>query len=194
MTFKHITNWTKENINFVDTYATTWEASNYWTNKISNETELLASSNSLFNSINSVLSMFGKSFDFSTLESELQKSKYYGELLKEYIFEEIRLTEFPHKPSRKKCIFLVPFEVEIFEFATKLNYNLNSKTLMEIEVIQNDNLHFADLTLLNCNSLSHFEKVKAARQYWQGTTTRDINTEVLYIGEFKINSIIQRQP
>ncbi len=63
---------------------------------------------------------------------------------------------------------------------------------MEIEILQKENLHFADLTLLNCNGLPHQEKVNAARQYWQGTTNRDTNTEVLYTGQFKIKALIQR--
>ena len=192
MTFKHITNWTKENINFNDTYQTSWDLSNYWTNKVSNENELLTPANSLFDSIQSILNSMGNSFDFSQLSSEIQKSKYYAELLKEYVFEDIRLTEFPDKPSRKKCIFLAPFEVDIFKYATKLNFDLSSKTLMEIVIIQNENLHFADLTLLNCNGQPHNEKVNTARLYWRGTTNRDNNTEVLYTGQFKIKSLIQK--
>ena len=194
MTFKHITNWTEENISFEKTYETNWAISNYWQNKTTNETELLTATSvsSLIDGLQSVISMLGQSFDFSQFTNELQKSKYYAELLKEYVFEEVRQTEFPNKPSRKKCMFLAPTEVDIFDYAKNLNYDTNTKTLMEIEIIQNDNLHFADLILLNCNGLPHKEKVNAARQYWQGTTNRDNNTEVLYTGQFKIKSLIQK--
>ncbi len=76
MTFKHITNWTEQNINFNDTYSTDWTVSNYWKNKVSNENEIQETTNSLFDSIQSILSLTGKSFDFSSLSNELQKLKY----------------------------------------------------------------------------------------------------------------------
>ena len=44
--------------------------------------------------------------DIDFINEELQMSKYYAELLKEYLFENIRLTHFPDKPTRFNCIFL----------------------------------------------------------------------------------------
>ena len=131
-------------------------------------------------------------FDFSELSQQIQKSKYYAELLKEYIFEEVRTFDFPNKPSRKKCMFLVPYDVDIFDYALNLQYGLTNRTLLEIETIEGGQLHFADLTLLNCNSHKHSEKVVAAKQYWEGTKNINLYTEVLFSGQFKVTSIIHQ--
>lgn len=191
MKFRHITSWTPEDIQINEVYETVWEASNYWLNKQTNEKEIQLPIDNLFSSIQGILNAIGKSFDFSELSQQIQKSKYYAELLKEYIFEEVRTSDFPNKPSRKKCMFLVPYDVDIFDYALNLQYGLTNRTLLEIETIEGGQLHFADLTLLNCNSHKHSEKVEAAKQYWEGTKNINLYTEVLFSGQFKVTSKIQ---
>lgn len=191
MKFRHITTWTSDNIQTGEVYETVWAASNYWLNKQTNENELLPTANDIFGSMQDILKAFGKSFDFSEISQEIQKSKYYAELLKEYIFEEIRTSDFPDKPSRKKCMFLVPYEVDIYEYASNLQYDLSTRTLLEIETIDGGQIHFADLTLLNCNAHKHSDKVEAAKKYWLGTNNFDLNTEVLFTGQFMVTSIIE---
>lgn len=117
MVFNHFTSWKKEDIKFDSCYEAMWEASNYWLNKQNNSSQIKHSSDQVFQSIQSILSAFGHKFDLTVLSAEIQKATYYSELLKEYIFEEIRLNEYPEKPSRKNCMLLVPAEVGVCEYA-----------------------------------------------------------------------------
>lgn len=87
-------------------------------------------------------------------------------------------------------MFLAPVEVDIFEYAQRLAYDLSDKILIQIDTLESSKVHFADLTLLNCNSASHLQKIEAARNYWRGTTERSFNTEVLFIGQFKIKKTL----
>ena len=106
MTYNHITNWDIKSINLQETYSTNWTESNYWQHKQIATNELSQVVGNFKGSLEEVSKILGKSFDLSTFSNELEKSKYYAELLKEYVFEDIRANEFPDRPSRKKCMFL----------------------------------------------------------------------------------------
>lgn len=98
MLFNHITTWQKDHISFENQYDAIWAESNYWRNKQSSTSQIKESSDQLFQAIQKILETLGQSLDLSPLSGEIQKSKYYSELLKEYIFEDVRTNEFPEKP------------------------------------------------------------------------------------------------
>ncbi|MDD3323330.1 MAG: DUF2441 domain-containing protein [Paludibacter sp.] len=182
--FWHITNWKKEDISFNKTFSTSWAISNYWIQKQTNEQ---------FTSVDSKLSEILSSLvtlknDKEFLIHQFSKVKYYAESQKEYIFEEIRATEFQKLPSRKNCMFLLPYDSDIEGFAR--NYNFDKRITLEIEVETDAMLHFADISLLNCNSKTFKEKQEIARQYWKGTSRKDNDTEILFRGNFKIIRIV----
>jgi hypothetical protein len=116
-------------------------------------------------------------------------SKYYSMLLKEYVFEDIRINEFPNKPSRKKCIFLAPQSLNLKHYAKKMNFG-EELVYLEIQPLNDSKIHFANIGLLNCDTLAHEIKVKNAREYWQGNAEITDDTEVLYEGEFIITKAL----
>jgi hypothetical protein len=191
MKLKHITSWTRENIKIGEVYKTSFEFSNYWLNKQRNESQIAAQTDDLMTLLEPIIKMTGKQFDLSFFSKEIQKTKYYSELLKEYIFEDIRHKEFSEKPSRQKSMFLLPLETDIRIYASNLGYDLKNKTLLEIEILNIDNLHFADLNFLNCNTFAHNEKEDAARNYWKGSDRRDFDIEILYVGQFRVTDFIE---
>lgn len=187
MKLYHFSSWVKEQVDTSQTYDTTgWELSNYWTQKLKNTD--LVDPTSLLDSLQQIVSATGSTLDISPLNDQIKLSKYYSELLKEYIFEDVRQAEFSDKPSRKSCMFLVPIEVNPIEYANKLGFDISRLSAWEVELLDNDSIHFADIRLLDCNSLEHDRKVENARKYWTGTDVRDFNTEVLYSGKFKLKN------
>ncbi|MCW3102429.1 MAG: hypothetical protein JWO09_869 [Bacteroidetes bacterium] len=188
MKFKHITGWTTYSLGQI--YNSPPIESDYWKGKLINDKQASAEIEGMFNIIQQLIAH--SKIDISFIPVELQKAKYYSELLKEFIFEDIRASEFPNLPSRKKCMFLIPFEVNAMAYAENMKYPLDNKTLLELELQDPYSLHYADLTLLNCNSMPHPQKVEAARRYWQGTEERGLNTEVLFEGRFKIAKVIEK--
>jgi hypothetical protein len=149
MIFKHFSHWDPASIDSSTTYNTdNWQSSSYWLNKQVDEVQIQGTVEPLIEGISKILRLFGQTLDISPLSSEIQKAKYYSELLKEYIFEDIRINEFPSKPSRKKCMFLAPSEVDIYEYAKRLGYQVEKKNFFEIETTEASNIHYADL----CNT------------------------------------------
>lgn len=172
-------------------YETTWKESNYWKNKQVDTNQIQGTSDKFFDTMGAIFTKFGIDIDVSVVSGELQKTKYYAELLKEYIFEQVRLAEYPEKPSRMQCMFLFSNDIDHNDFANSLHYDMAKRSIVEIEALENSKLHFADLKLLDCNALSHIEKMDKARQYWNGTTEKGIGVEILFTGNFKINKILQ---
>lgn len=189
MKFKHITNWHDMALGIP--YETTWTESNYWKNKQVDTNQIQDTSNKFFDTMADLFTKFGVDIDVSGLSNEMQKTKYYAELLKEYIFEQVRLVEYPEKPSRMQCMFLFSNDIDHSDFANSLHYDMANKSIIEIEVFENSKLHFADLKLLDCNALTHVEKMDKARQYWKGTTEQGLGVEILFTGNFKINKVLQ---
>jgi hypothetical protein len=90
-------------------------------------------------------------------------------------------------------MFLIPNNIDFNDYIQNMNLNIISNTIIiEIETIENSlhQIHFVDSFWLNCNGLSNIEEF--ARKYWKGVDVVDINTEVLFRGEFIITNIIEQ--
>ncbi len=126
--------------------------------------------------------------------------KYCSQLLKEYIFEDVRASEFSQVPSRKRCMFL--FEIEQDEEAEAYlrkmgcdDSKLSGRSLIKLEPIKGNSVtHRTDMKLLNINLSKQPEIVTAARKYWHGTSDPIELSEVLLEGEFIIRKIIKTYP
>lgn len=194
MICNHFTSWSEEKIKIKKSYLTSWEESIFWQLKTQKKILSLPDFQSFFESIKSnedILRNYTvKDIDF--LSEELHKSKYYAELLKEYLFENIRIANFPNKPSRINCAFFIPIELDCEKYLKTLGLAYRNMRIWEVEIGQPMNLHFADLSLLDCNHFPHQDKIKAAKEYWGGTSKIDYNTEILYRGSFQFNRLLTR--
>jgi hypothetical protein len=183
MLFNHFTPWpiSKENLN--KPFTPDWKYSRYWESKTQQREIPKIGEPAHF--LQSILSSVSKD---NTVENLLD-SKYYAMMLKEYIFEDIRLNEFSNKPSRKNCMFLVPQTLDLKEYAKRLGFD-DKLSYIEVEPLDETKIHFANFELLDCDHSDHEVKIEKARQYWKGTEKIDNKTEVLYQGEFIIRSIL----
>lgn len=110
----------------------------------------------------------------------LTQGKYASELLKEYVFEEVRSTEFPQRPSRRRAMYLFDASLDPHVYAEKLK--LATHCLYEVKVL-NGRLHRASLKALDCNLQLHEDIVKHAQAYWAHVGSPAMETEVLFEGE-----------
>ncbi|WP_373997933.1 DUF2441 domain-containing protein [Bdellovibrio bacteriovorus] len=96
-------------------------------------------------------------------------SKAKLELLKEYIFEDVRQSEFPHLPSRKKAVFFLDESDDTDEKISRFSSMLARREKMVFRGIEEKHLIFrADANFLNCNMKSTDEIFEFARRYWKG--------------------------
>lgn len=118
-------------------------------------------------------------------------AKYAQELLKEYIFEEVRKAEFTSAPSRKKCMFLFEPSPDPWLYLSKLGLMPTERRLIEVEPIAHQSSVMpVDSRHLDCNMEVYASIVEHARRYWSGSTTSNPTIEVLLEGCFTLTRII----
>ena len=123
------------------------------------------------------------------------ENNYVYQFRKEYIVEEIRKSEFPDLPSRKRSIFMIDTQWEEYAelFLRGMGFrdsNLNGRTLTIVEPLQG-NLHRADMEKLNVEDLDYSEIEDAARKYWNGMESYVPMYEILFEGPYIIREIVR---
>jgi hypothetical protein len=187
MDFLHFTNWPVSNIDTNTIYCTNWNLSNYWAQKLKgdwlNFVEYLP-----FDLPN----IFIGEANLKEMVSFISKHLVYSStLLKEYIFEEVRVNKYPELPSRKKCMFLFDLEIDYQQYSKVLKFILEKYNLIVIEPLKGESKFLrVDMNLLNCNLYLYDDIVANAEKYWMGTDKVYLNTEILFEGKFKIKRII----
>ncbi|MBA7596195.1 hypothetical protein ES703_03164 [subsurface metagenome] len=185
MQFLHFTAWNTNTLKINTEYSTACDVSNYWQQKIQG--------NFLANCDQALLNIPDVNVYGLDLKLVLRNWKYSIELLKEYIFEEVRAVHFPSLPSRKKCMFLFDKSIDYEDYADKINFSLDKYALIEIEPIENKSKSIrAKLSLLDCNGLPYDVIFEKAKEYWKGTEEINTDTEILLEGNFIITDIIRR--
>lgn len=107
----------------------------------------------------------------------------HDQYLREMILEEHRLTHFPNKPSRLKCLYLF----EDIKSAKKYLYERNKKFIYTVEVDPSANIHKVDMSLINQTvrtSINHIREL--AQVYFDGAKLKQDQHEILCEGDVKI--------
>jgi Protein of unknown function (DUF2441) len=107
------------------------------------------------------------------------------ELVKEFIFEDVRRAEFPALPSRRTCLYLIDEVQDPRTYATAMG--LTMPHLYHVRVDEG-RLHRAPIAALNCITRSHDEIEEHARAYWRGGS-RGAETEVLLEGRCRLSLV-----
>jgi hypothetical protein len=130
------------------------------------------------------------------LNKDLINDIYIQRILREILFEEVRLSTFEDIPSRLSCIYLIENLKDIEKWAIYLKVNDSKYVTYKFESIKPNKLilgdfiivesvHRADAKWLEIN-LNNIESVRRnAKQYWSGIFTREPLIEILYYGILK---------
>ena len=198
-TFVHLTrSWRFNNSHLNQDFETPKDQSEYWKGKLRLEWAREGEASLKSNCDEMVAQASG-----STLPDELaplvapmvekmvqsldHKAKYAMELLKEYIFDEIRLAEFPKLPSRRRCMFLFADCHSPADYAQNLGLrDMSQYSVVRVLPSQTASIHVADMRFLNCNGCDHDGLAEAARKYWSPADSASIHSEVLLEGRWKL--------
>ncbi|GAB4557372.1 MAG: hypothetical protein Tsb0020_01450 [Haliangiales bacterium] len=181
MRFAHYTSWELDDSAYPLKCETNWEESNYWKQKLIQEHDLptdvlVAQISATCPQLRDVL---------ASALSLVNHGKYASELLKEFIFEDVRQKQFSTLPSRRQCIFLL--EIENHGSAIhRFGFTSERPTAVEISVVNPDAVFLADASLLNCNLLKHAKIKEQAERYWSAERSSEPLLEYMYVGEFTI--------
>lgn len=118
-------------------------------------------------------------------------SKKNKEILKEYVFEDIRAKEFPEYPSRRNCMFLFGLNENINKYLKHFGLDISERIVVKIEIIEQEKkLIKINPKFLNCNFMEVQEIEKQARKYWNQDDINEQFCEYLFRGKFRITEII----
>ena len=190
--FKHLTSWDISKLELNKEYSTPVNESHYWKSKVQG-LDLIHIKNSWSDLIKKINDMLPVRFEgFDQVGELLQESKFRTELLKEYIFEDIRRNEFNGNPSRKECMFCFPDDYDITTIREQFNFKKESRSVcLRVGLDENNSSSLlTDASYLDCNSLPVNEIEQRARLYWEGCEKPQM-PEILVRGQFKVIEIIE---
>ena len=143
ITLFHFTTWQLTDKDMGKILDVSWATSNYWKQKLTKG--WVPSIAPLPNNV------VVNGVDLSQLNELLSHMKYTSELLKEYVFDEIRSNEYPLKPSRRKCMFTFSATHNPDEYAKHLGFDRTRYQLLTLRVLPETRLHSGDMGYLNTN-------------------------------------------
>lgn len=169
------------------TFKVGWDKSKYWKDKLTFnwvQAPQITLPNNIFLGDTSLAQIGERITQFST------HLKYASELLKEYIFDEIRGDEFPSLPSRRKCLFGFPMSLDPIEYARSMGINLEHYKLLILRINEDCTIHWADMNKLNVNLSAYEEIANSAREYWGGVDESLDSAEALVDGMITLEEIV----
>lgn len=179
-TFLHLSNWTDPfDSGTLDT-TKAWEQSQYWTTRLTTD-EWCGAAEDPDGSLKLGSLAFAKGHPVIAL---MRRFKYAAELAKELIFEDVRRTEFPQRPSRRACMFLLDESVDPATYAKAMWGSVGTRSLYRVEIVSG-RVHRAKLSALNCNVRLHADIVQNARLFWTHAEP-SVDTEVMFEGVCKL--------
>lgn len=114
--------------------------------------------------------------------------RHFVAYVRELIWEDVRAKEFPHLPSRQRCIWLIP-NIEGVKFWVN-RIGLTGTDFQVLRVRGQGRIHTASEDHLLGDSEPMDESIKKARQYWLGIVENQCTQEVIFEGRLKIHEIV----
>lgn len=171
--FIHYTNWDPASLAVGMTFSTMYAPSYYWNGK--RNTAWVPAATGLF----------------QPFEEILKHGKYAAELLKEYVFEEVRLQAQPEAPSRRACMFAFHPDADFGILAKKLGLTAPHRSVLRVAPAgPSYRSHVGRLDLLDCNLATVEEMEERAHLYWTSHYEDPNVVEVLLAGPMVIKEIL----
>lgn len=115
-------------------------------------------------------------------------SRHLAGLVGELIWEDVRRNEFPHLPSRQRCIWLIPDIAGVRYWISRLE--IPPGTYQVLRVRCQGRIHIASEKHLLGDSVSLDEATRKARQYWLGVIPEPNTEEIIFEGRFTIHEVV----
>ena len=109
--------------------------------------------------------------------------------LRELIWEDVRRREFPHLPSRQRCMWLIPSLDGVRFWIARMGVT-NDFRVLRLRV--QGRIHTASEMHLLGDSVSLEEAIRLARQYWLGVVEDPVRQEVIFEGRVEVKSIVDQ--
>lgn len=114
-----------------------------------------------------------------------EMATHFVTYIRELIWEDVRKKEFPHLPSRQRCIWLIP-NIEGVRYWVR---RLESEDQV-VRVKTQGRLHKASESFLLGDSEPMNLTIQKARQYWLGVVEQVGTEEIIFEGRITVEEII----
>lgn len=115
-------------------------------------------------------------------------SRHLAGLVGELIWEDIRRREFPHLPSRQRCIWLIPDVEGVRYWVSRLGVALGTYQVLRVRC--QGRMHIASEKYLLGDSVSLEDAVSQARQYWLGVIPEKNTEEIIFEGRVTVHEVL----
>ena len=120
-------------------------------------------------------------------ETALDLVQHLVAYLRELIWEDVRKREFPHLPSRQRCVWLTPSQEGVKYWLGRMSVNQDFQVL---RVRVQGRLHKASESYLLGDSESIEETIQKARQYWLGVVEEAETEEIIFEGRMRVVEVM----
>jgi hypothetical protein len=118
-------------------------------------------------------------------------TQHFVSYVRELIWEDVRKSEFPHLPSRQRCIWLAADHQGVKYWLQNLGLDGQEFQIAKVKV--QGRIHIASNEHLLCDSEPMLESLKRARQYWLGIHDDPASREILFEGRLEILEFISAE-
>lgn len=110
--------------------------------------------------------------------------------IREQAFELVRMEQFPHLPSRTRCLWVCGTEDEARSWLKELKNDQDEFQILRLEVGEGVKLHAAnDGHILQAYESDH-HLTQSAQAYWRGEATEGGLTEILLEGSARVLDVV----
>lgn len=114
-------------------------------------------------------------------------ARHFMKYVRELIWEDIRKKEFPHLPSRQRCVWLIPNQDGVKFWLRWMGIEQDFQVL---RVQVQGRLHKASESYLLTDSEPMKETIQKARQYWLGIVEEAETEEIIFEGRMRVVEVM----
>ncbi len=114
-------------------------------------------------------------------------SRHFMKYVRELIWEDVRRKEFPHLPSRQRCMWLIPNLDGVKFWLRRMGVEQRFQVL---KVQIQGRVHKASESYLLTDSEPMEETIQKARQYWLGVVEQTETEEIIFEGRMRVVEVM----
>ncbi len=117
-------------------------------------------------------------------------AKHLVAYVRELVWKDLRKKEFPHLPSRQRCIWLIPTLAGVKYWIKRMELSGEYQVL---RVRLQGRIHKASESFLLGDSEPMEETIRKARQYWLGVVEAPNTEEIIFEGRVRVAEVVPNQ-
>lgn len=112
-------------------------------------------------------------------------------MVKELLWESVRVEYYNSLPSRQKCIWLIENEGTVSHWMKRLDVHEGQRSYLKVTC--DGHMHVADENWLYGDTYRLSKAIEDAHSYWSGEMTKGYKKEILFTGRMRVIEALELQ-